>query len=223
MAGCAPPKDSRDRRDPTQPPAMSSRTPRDFDQPYGDGLDEEVTRMAGGAHAGERREMKTEAELAIERGETLARPLWFDLQLMSVPLFAGFVFGICGALAAGSVEFALRAFAEEAGVNRVIFVVVPALFAMLFAIVVYQNARERITRIGQSVTRGILVALLTWASFSALATWTWCLPENYLSCYGNFLLVTGLVGGGPMLIAALAAGALVGWLIKQQKLSWVME
>jgi len=206
---------------------MSTRTPRDFDQPYGDGLDEEVTRLARTARAetrlGERREMKTEAELEAERGAVASRPLWFDVQIMSAPLFAGFVFGICGALAAGSVEYTLREFAEEAGVNRVIFVAVPALFAMLFAIVVYQNARERIRTIGQSVTRGILVALLTWAAFSALATWTWCLPEDYGTCYGNFLLVTGIVGGGPMLIAALVAGALVGWLIKQQQLSWVME
>lgn len=202
---------------------MSSRTPKDFDKEYGDGLDEEVTRMARGDRAGERREMKTAAELAAERSDLPSRPLWFDIQLMSVPLFAGFVFGICAALAAGSVEFTLRRFAEEAGLNRFIFVAVPALFAMMFAIVIYQNAKSKIKQIGQSVTRGLLVALLTWAAFSALATWTWCLPENYGSCYGNFLLITGIVGGGPMLIAALVAGWLVGWLIKQQQLSWVME
>ena len=202
---------------------MSAKTPKDFDKEYGDGLDEEVTRMARGDRAGERREMKSEAEMAAERADIPTRPIWFDVQLMSVPLFAGFVFGICAALAAGSVEFTLRRFAEEAGLNRLIFVAVPALFAMLFAIVIYQNAKAKITRIAQSVTRGILVALMTWAAFSALATWTWCLPENYGSCYGNFLLITGIVGGGPMLIAALVAGALVGWLIKEQQLSWVME
>lgn len=202
---------------------MSSRTPKDFDKEYGDGLDEEVTRMARGDRAGERREMKTEAELAAERSDLPSRPLWFDIQLMSVPLFAGFVFGICAALAAGSVEFTLRRFAEEAGLNRFIFVAVPALFAMMFAIVIYQSAKAKIKQIGQSVTRGLLVALLTWAAFSALATWTWCLPENYGTCYGNFLLITGVVGGGPMLVAALVAGWLVGWLIKQQQLSWVME
>jgi hypothetical protein len=202
---------------------MTSRTPKDFDKEYGDGLDEEVTRMARGDRAGERREMKTAAELAAERSELPSRPLWFDVQLMSVPLFAGFVFGICAALAAGSVEFTLRRFAEEAGLNRFIFVAVPALFAMMFAIMIYQNAKAKIKQIGQSVTRGLLVALLTWGAFSALATWTWCLPENYGTCYGNFLLITGVVGGGPMLVAALVAGWLVGWLIKQQQLSWVME
>jgi hypothetical protein len=202
---------------------MTSRTPKDFDKEYGDGLDEEVTRMARGDRAGERREMKTAAELAAERSELPSRPLWFDVQLMSVPLFAGFVFGICAALAAGSVEFTLRRFAEEAGLNRFIFVAVPALFAMMFAIMIYQNAKAKIKQIGQSVTRGLLVALLTWGAFSALATWTWCLPENYGTCYGNFLLITGVVGGGPMLVAALVAGWLEGWLIKQQQLSWVME
>lgn len=202
---------------------MNAKTPKDFDKEYGDGLDEEVTRMAGNTRVRERREMKSAEELAAEREDLPSRPLWFDVQLMSVPLFAGFVFGIFGALAAGSVEFTLRRFAEEAGVNRLIFVAVPALFAMLFAIVIFQNAKAKIVRIGQAVTRGILVALLTWAAFSALATWTWCLPQNYGTCYGNFLLITGVVGGGPMLAAALVAGALVGWLIKQQKLSWVME
>ena len=202
---------------------MNAKNPKDFDKEYGDGLDEEVTRMGRGGRDGERREMKTAAELAAERADLPERPRWFDVQLMSVPLFAGFVFGICGALAAGSVEFTLRRFAEEAGLNRLIFVAVPALFAMMFAILTYQNAKTKITRVGQSITRGILVALMTWAAFSALATWTWCLPENYGSCYGNFLLITGVVGGGPMLLAALVAGAVVGWLIKQQQLSWVME
>jgi hypothetical protein len=202
---------------------MSAKNPKDFDKEYGDGLDEEVTRMTRVGRAGERREMKTEAELAAEQRDLPVRSLWFDVQLMSVPLFAGFVFGICGALAAGSVEFTMRRFAEEGDINRFIFVAVPALFSMMFAIVIYQNAKTRITRIGQSITRGLLVALLTWAAFSALATWTWCLPQNYSVCYGNFLLITGVVGGGPMLAAALVAGALVGWLIKQQQLSWVME
>ncbi|MCU0952348.1 MAG: hypothetical protein MUC68_15125, partial [Burkholderiaceae bacterium] len=181
-----------------------SQHPKDFDKQYDDGLDDEVarsTRIARPTRPGERREMKTAAELAAERGSEPSRPFWIDIQLMSVPLFAGFVFGICGALAAGSVEFTLRSFAEEAGLNRIIFVAVPALFAMLFAIVVFQDARAKITRVAQSVSRGILVALLTWAAFSALATFVWCRPENYGSCYGNFLLISGIVGGGPMLIA----------------------
>lgn len=204
---------------------MNPQHPKDFDKEYNDGLDEDVSRITRITRLGERREMKTEAELAAERraAEGPGRPLWLDLQIMSVPLFAGFVFGIFAAMAAGSVEFTLRRFAEEAGLNTLIFVAVPALFAMMFAILIYQNAKARITRVSQSISRGILVALMTWASFSALATGVWCLPENWGACYGNFLLISGVVGGGPMLLAALVSGWLVGWLIKQQRLSWVME
>jgi hypothetical protein len=200
---------------------MNTQHPRDFDKQYDDGLDEDVARITRIARPEQRSEMKTQAEIDAELPP--GRPLWMDVQLMSVPLFAGFVFGICAALAAGSVEFTLRRFAEEGGVNRIIFVAVPGLFAMMFAIFIYQQSKSKITQISQSISRGILVALLTWIAFSALATWVWCLPENYGSCFGNFLLVSGLVGGGPMLAAALVAGALVGWLIKQQRLSWVME
>lgn len=197
------------------------RHPRNFDDQYDDGLDDEVSRITRTRRTELRSEMKTKEELEAELPP--ARPFWMDLQLMSVPLFAGFVFGILGAVAAGSVHFTLRAFAEEGGVNPIIFVAVPALFAMLFAIVIYQQGQAKITQVAQSISRGILVALLTWASFSALATWVWCAPADYGACYGNFLLVSGIVGGGPMLAAALVAGALVGWLIKQKRLAWIME
>lgn len=202
---------------------MPTRPPAGFDQRYNDGLDDEAVAPRARAAASPRRPaLEADTEPPQEAPRRLL-PSLLDVQLMSVPLFAGFVFGICGALAAGSVEFTLRRFADEAGLSRSIFVAVPALFAMMFAIVVYQRARLRIVNVAQSVSRAILVALLTWASFSALATWTWCLPENYGSCYGNFLLVSGIIGGGPMLIAALVSGALVGWLIKQQRLGWLME
>lgn len=143
------------------------------------------------------------------------------MQWMTIPLFAGFVFGICGMLAAGSVEFAMRQFADEGGVNRLIFVAVPGLFAMMFAMLVYQKADQRIHTIAQSLSRGILVALLTWVSFSILATWVWS-PRNAMGFFSNALLVSGVIGGGPMLIAALSAGALVGWLIKRRQLHWIM-
>lgn len=204
---------------------MNTRPPAGFDRRYNDGLDAEVARGRGPAAAAPRRRPALDADTALPPAPPPPRrlPSLLDVQLMSVPLFAGFVFGICGALAAGSVEFMLRRFAEEAGVSRAIFVVVPALFAMMFAIVVYQRARLRISSVAQSISRAILVVLLTWAAFSALATWTWCLPENYGSCYGNFLLASGIIGGGPMLLAALVSGALVGWLIRQQRLGWLME
>jgi len=143
------------------------------------------------------------------------------MQWMTIPLFAGFVFGISGVLAASSVEFTLRQFATEGGVNRVIFVAVPGLFAMMFAMIIYQRADKRIQTIQQSLSRGILVALLTWIAFSMLATWVWS-PANALSFFSSALVVSGIIGGGPMLIAALTAGWLVGWLIKRRQLHWIM-
>jgi len=145
------------------------------------------------------------------------------LQVMTVPLFAAMIFAVCSLRAAGSIEFTLRTFAQEGGVSSIIFVVVPGLFAMLFALFLYQDAQRKVRRIADSLSRGLLVGLLTWASVSALATWVWCLPENYLSCYGNFLLVSGIIGGGPMLAAALTAGALVGWIIRQKNLASLFD
>jgi hypothetical protein len=124
-------------------------------------------------------------------------------------------------LAAGSVDFTLREFANEGGVNRLIFVAVPGLFAMMFAMMIYQRAEKRITTVAQSLSRGVLVALLTWISFSMLATWVWS-PSNALRFFSTALLVSGVIGGGPMLIAALGAGGLVGWLIKRRQLHWIM-
>jgi hypothetical protein len=151
------------------------------------------------------------------------RPSARLFRLMTVPLFAGMIFAVCGLLAAGSVEFTLRKFAQEGGVSSVTFVVVPGLFAMLFALLVYQGAQQRVKRVAESVSRGLLVGLLTWASFAALATWVWCRPENYVSCYGNFLLASGVIGGGPMLMASVTAGALVGWIIKQKNLASLFD
>ncbi|MFY8121574.1 MAG: hypothetical protein ACOVK7_09310, partial [Burkholderiaceae bacterium] len=63
------------------------------------------------------------------------------LQVMTVPLFAAMIFAVCSLLAAGSIEFTLRTFAQEGGVSSIIFVVVPGLFAMLFALFLYQDAQ----------------------------------------------------------------------------------
>ncbi|MCS7100835.1 MAG: hypothetical protein NZL99_03970 [Burkholderiaceae bacterium] len=156
-----------------------------------------------------------------EPSESLLARLVASVQWVTVPLFAAFVFGICGMVAAGSVEFTLREFAAESGVNRMIFVAVPGLFAMMWALIVYQKADQRITRLSQSFSRGILVALLTWISFSALAAWAWG-PTQYWGFLSTVLLVSGIIGGGPMLLAALVAGGLVGWLIKRRQLHWIM-
>jgi uncharacterized BrkB/YihY/UPF0761 family membrane protein len=143
------------------------------------------------------------------------------MRWMTVPLFAGFVFGIFGMIAAGSVEFTLREFADEGGVNHLIFIAVPGLFAMMFAMMIYQRAEKKVTTVAQSLSRGILVALLTWISFSVLATWVWS-PTDKFSWFSKALIISGIIGGGPMLIAALGAGGLVGWLIKRRQLHWIM-
>jgi hypothetical protein len=132
---------------------------------------------------------------------------------MSAATVASMVFFVFSLIAAAAVEFLLRAFAEEAGVNRWVFAMVPALFAMLYALIVYQSAERKIRRLGESVSRGILVMLLTWLSFAVLTTWTWCQPHAFGSCLGTTLLVSGVVGGGPMLLGALGGGILTGVLI----------
>jgi hypothetical protein len=132
---------------------------------------------------------------------------------MSAATIASLVFFVFSLIAAAAVEFLLRAFAEQAGVNRWVFAMVPALLAMLYSLIVYQGAERKIRRLGESVSRGILVMLLTWVSVGALTTWTWCQPHQFGSCLGTTMLVSGIVGGGPMLLGALGAGILTGVLI----------
>jgi hypothetical protein len=130
-----------------------------------------------------------------------------------IPVIAALVFGVCGLLSAASLAAVLGNFGAEAGAPRWLMIAVPGLFGMLFALLVYQGAGAAVSRIGQSLSRAILVALLTWIAFSALATAVWCIPENYAVCLANALLVSGVLGGGPLLIAALIAGFIVGNLI----------
>jgi hypothetical protein len=143
------------------------------------------------------------------------------LRPFNTPIMAGLVFGICGLLGAAVVQHTLRELAREGGIDPWVLAAVPGLFAALFALLVYQGADRRVKSINQSLTRGLLVALLTWAAFSALATWVWCLPENYGGCFSNVMLVSGVTGGGPMLAAALIAGGVVGWLIQNRAKTWV--
>jgi hypothetical protein len=135
-------------------------------------------------------------------------------QHLSIPMLAALLFGIFGALAAASTRLVMSRFASEAGVSDWIFIAVPALFAMLFAVIVYQGAARHVQTINQSLSRGLLVAILTWSAFSGLATWAWCLPENYGACFSQALLVSGALGGGQMLLAALAAAAITGYAIR---------
>jgi len=133
--------------------------------------------------------------------------------MISPAVIASLVFGACGLLAAAGAQFLLRAFAEEAGVNRWIFIAVPGLFAMLFALIFYQDARRKIKRLGESVSRGILIALMTWFCFSLVATMVWCPAKQFGQCFSHTLIAAGIVGGGPMLAAALIGGILTGVII----------
>lgn len=128
-------------------------------------------------------------------------------------IVASVVFGLCGLLAATASEYVLRTFAEEAGMNRLIFISVPGLFAMLFALVLYSDAQSRIRRLGESISRGILIALLTWFFFSILVSWAWCPPGDVGGCLGHTLLATAALGGGPLLGSTLVAGIVVGVII----------
>jgi hypothetical protein len=132
---------------------------------------------------------------------------------MTPAVLAMLVYGACGFLAATAVRFVLRAVADNAGVNPLIFIAVPGLFAMLYALLLYQTAQRQIRSMRESLSRGILIALLTWASFSLMASTIWCNGDPYGQCLSHTLLASAILGGGPMLLAALAAGLLVGVLI----------
>ena len=133
---------------------------------------------------------------------------------LSIPIVAALLFGVSFALAAVSTRLVLARFAREAGVTDWIFIVVPALFAMLFALIVFQGASKHVKTINQSLSRGLLVAILTWISFSGLATWAWCLPEHYGDCFSQALMISGALGGGQMLLAALIGAAITGYAIR---------
>lgn len=133
---------------------------------------------------------------------------------LSIPIVAALLFGVFGALAALTTQPVMSRFAREAGISDWIFVAVPALFAMVFALIVYQGAARNVRSINQSLSRGLLVAILTWIAFSGLATWAWCRPENYADCFSEALLVSGALGGGQLLLAALVAAAITGYAIR---------
>ncbi len=134
---------------------------------------------------------------------------------MSAATIASLVFFAFSLVAAATVEFLLGAFAERVGVNRWAFSMVPALLAMLYSLIVYQSAERKIRRLGESMSRGILVMLLTWASFAAMIGWALCQTHKVGFAYSlkTALEVSGLIGGGPMLLCALGAGMLTGVLI----------
>lgn len=147
----------------------------------------------------------------------------FELKQLPVPIKAAFFFGLymglatllaplMGRLIVGprGLDNVMATFATETGVSTLMMgLAVPAI-AMNFALVVYFRAKVKVVRMGQSLSRALLVGLLTWMSFSAWATHLWCLPADYGECYSKVLTVSGLLGGGPVLLAGLIAGYVVG-------------
>jgi len=141
-----------------------------------------------------------------------------DLSLppLSIPTLAALLFGAFAALATASLHTVLSRFAGEAGIDEWIIIAVPALLATLFGLIVYRNAAARIREVGQSLSRGLLVAVLTWLGFSAMATWAWCVPSLYADCFQHTLMISGVLGGGQMLLAALAAATILGYVIRKR-------
>lgn len=105
---------------------------------------------------------------------------------------------------------AIAFFALESGVGMSTMVGMVPFMAGVYAVISYLGAARRVTRIGQSMSRALLVMLLTWTSFSAWAMKLWCLPHDYGVCYSRMLTVSCLLGGGPVLLAGLIAGYLMG-------------
>jgi hypothetical protein len=77
--------------------------------------------------------------------------------------------------------------------------------------------------IGQSLSRGLLVAILTWVGFAALSTWVWCIPVNYGECFRGALMISGALGGGQLLLASLAAAAIMGYAIRARSTTWTAK
>lgn len=135
---------------------------------------------------------------------------------MPLTAFAGLVFCIAVLLAGGTIEPVTRSLAADAQIPAWIVVAVPALIAALFAVLVYQGAGRRSIRLGESSTRALFVAILTWLSFAGFVTLIWAPVEGGWSTFTNVAALSGIVGGGPLLIACLLAGAVVGLVIERR-------
>jgi hypothetical protein len=139
---------------------------------------------------------------------------------MPVAVFAMLVFGICSLLAAGLVEVVMRNFAVEVGVPTWVFIIVPSLLSMLFALLLYRKAASNITGIRQSLSRALAVAIFTWLALAVYVSFLWCPGYRALSCARDVVIVITVVGGGPLLLAALIAGTVVGIVLKR-RVDWL--
>jgi hypothetical protein len=139
---------------------------------------------------------------------------------MPISIFAMLVFAIATWLGAGSVEALMRNFAAQVGVRTWVFVAVPGLFAMLFSLILFRNAAAQVQTIREAVSRSLLVGISTWLGVTAMISFLWCPGHRALRCTSDVLLVTGIVGGGPLLAAVMIAGLLVGLVLKR-RVDWL--
>jgi hypothetical protein len=139
---------------------------------------------------------------------------------MPVSVFAMLVFGICTWFGAGVIEPVMRDFAGEAGMKTWVFVIVPGLLTMLFALALYRKAATEMAGVDQALSRALTVAIATWLAITALVSTLWCPGYRAFGCTMNVALVTGIIGGGPLLISALIAGGIVG-LVLQRRVAWL--
>ena len=129
---------------------------------------------------------------------------------MPLQVFVAIIFGICTWMGLATIEPLMRSFATEAGVASWLFVAVPGLLAMFFAVLAYVDAVNLVTGMLKSLSRALLVGLATWSAVAIFIAWLWCPAHNALRCFSTSLIASGVVGGGPLLIGALVAGARVG-------------
>lgn len=135
---------------------------------------------------------------------------------MPVSIFAMLLFGICTWLSVAVREPLMLDFAREVDVRTWVFVSVPGFFAMLFALLLYRRAATLITNVEQSMSRALLVGLSTWIAVAVLISLLWCPGYRALRCTSDVLLVTGIIGGAPVLAGALLAGFVLGLVLKKR-------
>jgi hypothetical protein len=139
---------------------------------------------------------------------------------MPIAIFAMLLFGICTWLGAGTVETVMTDFAVEVGMRTWVFVAIPGLLAMLFSLPLYRNAAKRITTMRESMTRAILVGIATWLAVASMISFLWCPGSRRMECTSDVLVVTGIVGGGPLLAGVLVAGFAVGTVVLR-RVTWI--
>ncbi len=92
--------------------------------------------------------------------------------------------------------------------------------SMLFALLLYRKAASNVSGIRQSLSRALTVAILTWLAVSVYISALWCPGYRALSCARDVVFVTTVIGGGPLLLAALIAGTIVGIVLKR-RVDWL--